>query len=432
MVEAEVKIEKEETASTETKVEEKKEENKEEVAKTTEEEKKEEVRPENFKMDNKTAVESVINIAKTFPGMSEMEEVKNVMKTVEKVNEAESGKKTEDKIEEKKEEEKKEESKVEDKKEEDKTEEKKEETGVWGIATKADAKEIKTEEEFKEYVKKKYAIEDYNTLVSSADKWRVDSQKLVDVNTQYTNIVEGLASLPMPIKNAINAWATAADWEKAFSSTGSRLDFDADIDEHDKDLLVKHYFSDKLEKLDKKLKDENIEEDDHRERVEDLYDSSKTLYKKDKENFESQRAILLKESEQVQTKFRDSAVSSVDVLKGRFPDFNPDELNGVQQGLVRNEINALFFDKDGLYLKDAAIKFALAKHGEPLLERIKEMAKKKGESEATEKMVATGSDKMKASKVKTSAKEKQEKDAIQHLGGVFGEDPYAAVPTVVK
>jgi hypothetical protein len=431
MAEADVKTEKEETAATEAKTEENKEEKKEEVAKATEE-KKEEDKPEDFKMGNEQAAESVLNIAKTFPGMADEEGVKNLMKTVEKVKGSEGGKKEESKVEDKKEEEKKEEDKPEDKKEEENKKEEKEETGVWGITTKTDAKKIETEDEFKDYVKKKYAIEDYNTLVASADKWRADSQKLVDVNTQYTNVVEGLASLPMPIKNAINAWSTAKDWEKAFSSTGSRLDFDAEVSEHSKDTLVKHYFPDKLEKLDKKLKGEEIEEDDYKERVEDLHDSSITLYKKDKENFESQRATLLKESEQVQTKFRDSAVSSVDVLKGRFPDFNPDELNGVQQGLVRNEINALFFDKDGLYLKDAAIKFALAKHGEPLLERIKEMAKREGESKATEEMVATGSDKMKTSKVKTSAKEKQEKDAVQHLGGVFGEDPYATVPTVGK
>ena len=319
-----------------------------------------------------------------------------------------------------------------DKKKDDAGEEKKEgdEEDPFGIMSgKGEEKkeEIKSIEDLSKAIKDGYDINDVSTFLNSADKWREDSQKYSDLEKNHGNLVDGLASLPQPIKDAITAWGNAGDYEEAFYNAGNRLDFDMSFSDHDREDIVAHYFPERLQSLaDKKANDENFKDEDYEERVKDLYASAEPSYKRDKEAFETQRATYLQQQQDAQKAVKDSARSSVDGLKQAYPNFSREDLQRINQRLVTGDIVSEFINKDGTYKKDAAEKLALAMFGKSVIKNVQEKAKRDAGNKATEEVVGRGNEKMKTSKKMEAqqASSTKEKDAVEHLSGMFTEDPY--------
>lgn len=388
----------------------------------------EERTPEELEAD----IRQIEALAQLDPAIREMPEYKNLLETFEKVkgdegeeDESDEGEpipkeNVEDKVEEDEEE-----------KEEEGEDDEEEEPDVFGITSKKGAKkkesvDVEIDGELKEFIEKNYSIKDADTFFSSVDKWRNDSQELSKVSQEYEDISEGLQSLPQPIKDAITAFSNAEDYHSAFMNSGGRLNYELDFEEQDKESLVQHYFSKKLEKLESRLEDGDIDEDDYDDRVNDLYDSAERLYNTDKKEYEKQRADLIDQQKRELQSFKQSANSSVELLKKTYPDFSKANLQRVKQRLVNGEIDSLFQNKDGTYKEEAAEMLAMAMFGKDVIQKLIEKAEYKGASKANEEIVRKGDKKpKKTSKSQTQRKEVEAMDAISHLNSQFVKDPYS-------
>ena len=138
----------------------------------------------------------------------------------------------------------------------------------------------------------------------------------------------------------------------------------------------------------------------------------------------NRRAEIMREQEDSEKNFKGSVVSSVEKLKQQFPNFSKKDLQKVRQRLVDEDIESLFYNKDGTYKEEAAEMMAFSMFGKQVMESLLGRAKKDGISKANETIVKRGNKKPRQGQ--TQRKQSTEAlDSISHLQGQFSKDPYS-------
>lgn len=375
--------------------------------------------------------EHIIKMAETNPAIKDLPEYQNLMATVDKVRQEKPNENTStteanepndsDDVNDENEE-------VIEDDDNDVVEDNNDEDNPFGLNISKKSAKVPTfenEGDFKKHMEKKYAIKDYGKFLNSVDKWRNQSQKAVEVEQNYSQLIDGLGSLPQPIKDAIDAFANAQDYRTAFTSSAPSLDFSKEADDVEKETVVSHYFKAKLDKQKTKLDEGEIFQEEYDEYVEDLLDSAKRLFKSDKRDWERERADIIKREADTAEAVKNSAVSSVESLKQKFPNFSSNELKKVRTRLVQQDLNNLFFDKNGNYKADAAEKVALALYSDKLISALTNKAKADGESAANATTVQRGKKKIVAAKGNEGVNKTEASNAVGHLQGQFKKDPYS-------
>lgn len=373
------------------------------------------------------------------PSIKDLPEYKNLMKSAEKLKS--SGKKNPEPEEEDEEEEEKpvkkttkkvvdsepedDEEEEEDSEEEGEDEEE-ESDNVFGLKRKKgeeETQEIEVSDELADFIEEKYAIKKVDTFFDKVDGWRKLAQEASTIRDERDDIVKELTQLPAPIKAAIDAVSNGKDYITAFNGASNKLDYNKDFDSQDKNKVVKSYFTEEVEKLDKKLEKGDIDDDDYNEKVELLYSSAKRLFNTDKERFNKQRADMVAEQEVKEKAFKQSAISSVEKLREEYPNFSRADVQRIRQRLVDGNVESIFYNKDGSYKENAAEMLAYAEYGKRVVQELLDSAEKRGESKANEKIVQRGNKTMKTQKT-VASKEKKTSDAVAHLQGHFTRDVY--------
>jgi hypothetical protein len=367
-------------------------------------------------------IDHIMAMAAKDPSIKDLPEYQDMLKEMEAID-SKTQAKTEN--EESEGESNEEESSEDNEEEDDVAEDLSEEDDVFGLSKnkKKTKYKFKDEKDVVDLIKKK-GFKEVPTFFESVDKWRNDSQELVDVRTQNDQLVEGLGSLPQPIKTAIQAFSQNEDWQSAFQNSSSSLNFDANFEELDKEAVVKHYFKDRYQKLKERLDDERIDEEDYEERISDFHESSKRLFETDKQTVEKKRAALVEQEKVQQEKFKTSALSSVKALKEEYPNFNASQLQKIRQHLVNGDVNSLFMSSDG-YQDDAAERIAFALYGKKILKAKINQAEKTGKSKAKEEYFERGNKTPRTSSSQQGYSNNSAKEAASHLQGQFKDDPYA-------
>lgn len=364
-------------------------------------------------------LESLANMNPEFRDSEEYKELVDKLKAASS-NEEDTEEDTEEHEEEAEEEEVDEDSDNENEEEDEKA------SNVFGIGKKSSKQseelEFEIDEEMANYIQNHYGLDDVGGFFESVDKWRNQAQEGAKTKSEYDELYNDLVALPTEIKAAITAFTNREDYVSAFNSSGGRLDYDKPFENQDKELVVQRYFNEEVSNLKEKMENGSIDDEDYEERVEMLYKASKNLYNSDKKMVSQRRADAVREQEKLQESFKSSAISSVDVLKSKYPNFSDRELQKVRQRLVDGNIESLFFNKDGTYKESAAIGLAFAEYGEEVIQSLIEQAEKKGESKANEAIVKKGAKTPRSSSTKAK-KDRQAIDAISHLPA-FKEDPY--------
>jgi|SRR3990172_6624826 len=367
-------------------------------------------------------------LAQLDPSIRELDEYKNLMKSAEKLKSSSKNQAKRQEKEEEEEEDEEEDEEDENEEREDDSEEGEEDEGgknSFGLKKEAkeDSQEIEVSDELADFIEGKYAIKNVDKFFDKVDGWRKASQEASVIRDEHEEIVRDLQALPPPVKAAIDAFSNGKDYISAFNGASSRLDFNKDFDSQDKNKVVKSYFPEEIEKLDKKLEKGDIDDDDYNDKIELLYSSGKRLFNTDKERFNTQRADMIKQQEDKQKIFRQSAISSVEKLKEEYPNFSRADLQRVRQRLVDGNVEGIFYNKDGSYKENAAEMLAYAEYGKRVIQEMLDSAENRGESKANEKIVQRGNKTIRTQK-SSVAKEKKASNAVAHLEGQFIRDPY--------
>lgn len=369
-------------------------------------------------------VAHIMRMAESDPAIKELPEYQELLKSADKVRQG--GTETTSKEEEINEDVYEEEVTAET--EEQEVEEDEDDSNPFGINKQKKSKSnlsFEDDSDVVEYMKKKYSIDDPAKFFESADKWRNQSQKASETEGKLKDLLDGLGSLPQPIKDAIDAFANAQDYRAAFTSSAPVMDFSKDANEVDKETMVKHYFKAKVEKQKTKLDEGEIYEEEYNEYIDDLYDSAARLFKSDKRDWERERAEIIRQENESAEALKSSAISSVDSLQKKYPNFSSNELKKVRTRLVQQDLRNLFFDRDGSYREDAAERLAFVLYGNKLMESLKNQAKAEAESAANATIVQRGKKQLVGSKSKSGTNKTEADNAIRHLTGQFGNDPYS-------
>ena len=270
----------------------------------------------------------------------------------------------------------------------------------------------------------KYGIEDANKFFASVDTWRNQAQEGSDVKREYEALTEDLQSLPADIRTQIQLWANGEDHTQ-FMNVQQRLDFSSDFDEQEVDGLVQHYLPEQYNKLTRSLENGDIDEADFDDRITLLAESTKRMFIEDKKALEADREQFIERQKNQFQNLKKTALLSVENLSKAYPNFSKSANQTIGSVVVAWKIDSLFTKSDGTYNEDAAELVAYAMYGKKMLESVKKISERKGESKANQKMVDSSPKTVKKQKA-AGGNQGLGMEAVGHLSGVFKGDPYAS------
>jgi hypothetical protein len=299
---------------------------------------------------------------------------------------------------------------------------------IFGImSTPKKAKEFKLNfeppKEMIDLISSKFGVKDPSKFFSSVDTWRSQAQEGSEIKKEYDALTNDLQAMPQDIRMMVQMWANGEDYTKALNSS-ERLDFSDDFKNQNSESLVQHYFGEQYDELISEFEDGGISESEFDNRIKLLASSTKRLFNEDKQALDKEREEFMDRQKSEFQNMKKTALLSVDNLGKAYPDFSKSEISKIRGLLVEGKVDNLFMNADGTYKEDAAELVAYAMYGKKMLDSVKTVAKRQGESEANQKIVDSSPKQLR--KLKSSGGGTGlNKEAVGHLSGVFRPDPYA-------
>ncbi len=299
---------------------------------------------------------------------------------------------------------------------------------IFGImSTPKKAKEIKLNfeppKEMIDLISNKFGVNDASKFFSSVETWRSQAQEGSEVKKEYEALTSDLQALPSDIRMQIELWANGEDHTAALASS-QRLDFSADWKNQEPESLVQHYFGEQFDQLAEEFEDGNISESEYEDRIKLLANTTKRLFAEDKKALERDREEFVNRQKHEYENMKKTALLSVENLGKTYPNFSKSEVSKIRSILVEGKAENLFMNADGTYKEDAAELVAYAMYGKKMLESVKKIAERQGESRANQKIVSTSPKELRKSKA-AAPNQAGVPQGAQHLSGLFKGDPYA-------
>ena len=299
---------------------------------------------------------------------------------------------------------------------------------IFGImSTPKKAKEIKLNfeppKEMIDLISSRYGVNDASKFFSSVETWRNQAQEGSELKREYEALTADLQALPMDLRASIEMWASGEDYTKALTMT-QRLDFSGDFTKQDPESLVQHYFGEQYDEITSEFEDGDISESEYQNRIKLLANSTKRLFVDDKKALEKEREDFLNRQRNESENLKKTALLSVENLSKAYPNFSKSEVSKIRSILVEGKADNLFMNADGTYKEDAAELVAYAMYGKKMLESVKKLAQRQGESVANQKIVDSSPKQLRKQKA-SGPNQGQVPQAAQHLSGLFRGDPYA-------
>jgi hypothetical protein len=315
----------------------------------------------------------------------------------------------------------------EDEDEEDEEDEEDDVVDIFGIM-----KEPKKGKEFRlnfqppkemvDLISSKFGIKNPETFFSSVDTWRNQAQEGSELKKEYEALTSDLNAMPYELRLGIQMWANGEDFTRAFDSSG-RLDFSGDFGKQSPESLVQHYFGDQYEELLSDYENGDLSDSEYESRLKLLANSTKRMFSEDKQALDKEREDYLNRQKSEFQNMKKTAILSVENLSKAYPDFSKAEINKIRSILVEGKVDNLFMNADGTYNDDAAELVAYAMYGKKMLESVKKIAQRKGETEANQRIVDSSPKSVR--KQKAAMPTGVDQKALGHLSGLFKNDPYA-------
>jgi hypothetical protein len=277
--------------------------------------------------------------------------------------------------------------------------------------------------EMQKFIESKYGVKDVAKFFSSADTWRNQAQEVSDTKRELELLTSDLQAMPPEIRQAVSLWANGDDYTKAFNQN-ERLDFSSDFSRQDPENLVQHYLSEQYDELLERLENGKIDDDEFEDRLKMLAGSTKRMFNTDKQALDEEREQFTQRQKNEFQMTKKSALLSVENLSKAYPNFSKTEVAKIRNILVEGKIDNLFTKADGSYNEDAAELVAYAVYGKKMLESVKKVAERRGESKANQRIVDTSSKQLRKQKVSGNEQNFSSKE-VQHLSSMFKNDPYA-------
>lgn len=277
--------------------------------------------------------------------------------------------------------------------------------------------------EMVKFINEHYGIKDAEKFFNSVDTWRNQAQEGSEIRKEYDALSTDLQALPPELKMGIQMWANGEDYTAAFNMN-ERLDFSDNWENQDPESLVQQYFPSDYEELLDALEDGDIDQDEYEDKIVLLAKTTRGYFSEDKKALDKEREDFTNRQKQEHQLMKKSALLSVDNLSKAYPNFSKSEISKIRNILVEGRIDNLFVNSDGSYNDNAAELIAYAMYGKKMLDSVKKIAERQGESKANQRIVDSSPKSLKKQKG-TGSNQPVNLQAVGHLSGVFKNDPYA-------
>lgn len=244
------------------------------------------------------------------------------------------------------------------------------------------------------YVKNKFGVDALDKFISSADKWRKDSQTLSQESKKIKAYEQVFQTMPDELLQAVTDFTEGKDWKDPILSR-PHLNFAKGVEEYNTKQLIDAFYPDKFSEDEweafKEGNDESITK-----AVNVVLEQAKEKYTQAKGSFESERARRQEDANRVNTLKQESVSGSVSFLKESLPDVSDSYVQSIQEDMLSGDLNKIFFNEDGTYAKDAALKAALARDGFELIKQLITINTHKAQTEERQEILSRGADKPQA------------------------------------
>jgi hypothetical protein len=302
-------------------------------------------------------------------------------------------------------------------------EEEEEDDDIFGVTKKKEKpkSEVKINfeppKEMLSFLQENFGVKDAQTFFNSVQTWRTQAQEGAKVKEDHESVMADLAALPPELKKSIHLWANNEDYTSPFSEV-ERLDWSESFESQDKGRLVQHFLPEVYEELQSQLDNGDIDESEFEKQVVLLAKSTKAQFNESKKALESSREEYVERIEREQKEFKKSALTSVEALSKAYPNFKKSEIAKIRSFLVEGKLEDVFFDKNGNYKEDAAIKFAFSLYGDKMVDTLIKKGERRGESRVNRNIVDNSPTTLRNNRtVDTAQLSSEEQQAIAHLMG---------------
>lgn len=224
-------------------------------------------------------------------------------------------------------------------------------------------------EDLEGHIKKKFGVDSIEKVFESSDKWRADSQKLVEVQKKTSQFEAIFEKMPEELYAGIEAWGKGQDWKKVITSRPS-FDYTLPAEKQDKKALIETYFPGEFSEDDWNNYNDKDGDPAIKKAIGIAEKQSQAAYVNDQKKFSDQRAKIQRQAEERQALLTSSIKSSVEQLKTAFPDLPSNVVTEIEKDLVSGAYRSLFFDDNGAITPEGATRLALAKHGKDAIDAI--------------------------------------------------------------
>jgi len=248
--------------------------------------------------------------------------------------------------------------------------------------------EVQDIDGFKSHIKNKLNI-DLNTveglqkLANNIGSWRNDSQQTAELSQQVNGYEELFTKMPQELVSAVNAWRQGRSYQEVLYSQSPEIDYNKSFDSHDQLVMLNKYFPGAYTA--------EMLVDKENEQIQKALGASlkaaQNQFARDKEAIDEKRVAIEQDVERSNKDLTASVDHSVNHFKQTFPAASSSAEKTVKKILSSGDLRGLFFDANGNFLPDAAVRVFMAKFGQKEVESLVSNAKVKAANSATQKTV---------------------------------------------
>lgn len=248
-------------------------------------------------------------------------------------------------------------------------------------------------EDVEAHVKKKFGVDSMDKAFESADKWRQDSQKLVEVQKRTSQLEDIFNRMPEELYAGIEAWGKGQDWRPVVTSRPA-FDYTLPAEKQDKKSLVETYFPGEFTE-DNWNEYKDKDGDPAIKKAIGLAErQAQQAYVNDQTKFSNQRATLEKQAQERQALVTSSVKGSVDQLKTAFPDLSESLVTEIEKDLSSGAYRSLFVDQNGAITPEGATRLALARFGKEAIDAISKSRANQAVSKEREEILSRTPEKL--------------------------------------
>lgn len=232
-------------------------------------------------------------------------------------------------------------------------------------------------EKVNEYLASKFeGVTDINALLNKYEEASKAATTLSEVQANYNELVGGIKSLHPDLIQAMTMYEKGEDF-RSFLVGRPNIDFSKNANEVDANELIRAYFPNKVSDADFEAADKNSDDyDPNVERyVKTLQESAIEKFNAEKEQYNQKVDQYITRNAEQKQKFVSSVKQSLSSIKSDFPDAPDTYVKSVEEKLLKDGIDSLFYDENGYLKADAAARFVRASDdGKDLLTQLQRIA----------------------------------------------------------